>query len=956
MIGPSDLLKNHEGTAAPSLPRPVERESLSAHAARWIADHRLLLLSRYLFFWRRRLADRLIDRPDRARDAGNYAAAASLYRRALALDHRRADIRVQLAHMLKELTRFGEAEAAYRQALAQLPGDGDLHLQLGHLLKLLGRTKDAIAAYSSAHRLLRDSDAPAAELRALGAAPGDGASCAKTVASEEHIRNGDRLRDALRYAEAAEAYGSALTLAPTRSDIGIQHGNMLKDAGRLAEAESAYRSALAQAPQDGEIYLQLGHALKLQGKRSEALLAYRRAVEIQPSLEAAWRELFQAGCPQSQQHLFEAQAAQGGVEALLAMTEEVARLQGAVARLTKALPDLCAQMAFPLASYDRFRSVFDVPAPPPATDGRSFGIVMTVAGMALERLYAQLASISAQTYRNWQLAVVGTDAARRRAVARAAISDPRISWIEAAEDEASCVAERRVALALTADWIVLPATGALLHSQALAWFAAIVGQGAAKAFVTDEERASEEGGISRRSAPQLRQVVDYDTLLEANPFGETVVVERAAYAAIAGDLVTGSLSAARSSLLLNLAYRGTVGHIPLPLVAGDAEDGIDADPVADAIPTEAGQDRQNPGKLSAAHQAAVRAHLATAGFGDRVIVGSPVAAKLPLSISWQPRDPHQTVEVIIPTRDNAGDLRDFVDTLRDRAAVPDALRVLIVDNGSRHAETARILAELEARNWVRIVTIDEPFNWSRLNNRAAELSDAPLLVFANDDMLMLSDGWDRHLRGLLDRPELGAVGARLLYPDGSVQHAGILFDWQGLAIHDGVYEPGSEPGPCRRWQVTRAVSAVDGAFLAIRREAFRASGGFDANGLPEAHSDIDMALRLRARGLKILWTPRITLRHYESKTRGLDHLDPEKAARGQAERQVLTQRWGGALRVEPSVNPVWHAATLPFRLIAAPPSSRLWRHIKLCASANPWLPQRPPQQETGVSEDHRSRC
>jgi GT2 family glycosyltransferase len=281
------------------------------------------------------------------------------------------------------------------------------------------------------------------------------------------------------------------------------------------------------------------------------------------------------------------------------------------------------------------------------------------------------------------------------------------------------------------------------------------------------------------------------------------------------------------------------------------------------------------------------------------------------------------------------------------------LQVLIIDNGSREIESARILDQLRAQEGVQVVAIDEPFNWSRLNNHAVELNDAPLLVFANDDMLMLSDGWDRHLRGLLDRPEVGAVGVRLLYPDDSVQHAGILFDCQGFAIHDGVQESAWEPGPCRRWQVTRAVSAVDGAFLAIRREVFRANGGFDANGFPEAHSDIDLALRLRARRLKILWTPSITLRHFESKTRGLDHLDREKAARGRAERRVLTQRWGAALQVEPSLNPHWHRASQPFHLIAPPSQSRLWRHIELCASADPWRPDRGSEEDTGRVGDNR---
>src|SRR5262249_18723464 len=156
----------------------------------------------------------------------------------------------------------------------------------------------------------------------------------------------------------------------------------------------------------------------------------------------------------------------------------------------------------------------------------------------------------------------------------------------------------------------------------------------------------------------------------------------------------------------------------------------------------------------------------------------------------------------------------------EHAERPEALHVMIVDNGSRDRATLRILKTLAAEPWARVERIDESFNWSRLNNRAVDLSDEPLIVFANDDMVMLSDNWDRQLRGLLARPEVGAVGARLLYPDGTVQHAGILFDWQGLAIHDGLYEPHANAGPCGRWHVPRAVSAVDGAFLALRRETF----------------------------------------------------------------------------------------------------------------------------------------
>ncbi len=742
--------------------------------------------------WRRILARRFARRADRARDAHRFAKAATLYRQALWFDHGRVDLRVQLGHMLKELTRFGEAEAAYRQAASQSPADGDIQLQLGHLLKLLGRRDEAVTAYSEAHRLLRDrnTDVAAAELRGFGASPE--LNWANSIAGEKLVQEGDRLRDARHYAEAADAYGNALKLIPGRSDIRIQHGNMLKDAGRLADAEAVYRAALGEAPENADLHLQLGHLLKIQGRRNEALQAYGRAAELQPSLDAADTELFHAGYAPSQQEFFGRQMALGGVEALLAISNEVTRLQQAVARLAQALPDVSAQAAFPIAAYGRFREIFDVPTPPAVVEHRRYDIVLAADGVALETLYAQLTSLDRQTYRNWQLCVVGRDTAHRRIVERAAVSDPRITWIEVDARETPAATERRVALATAADspaanstaadWLILPEKGALWHRHALAWLAAVADQVAAGAFVTDSEQIADSSGPARRLAPQLRQTVDYDTLLEANPFGETVVVSRPVYAAIAGACLTeGSLTAARSSLLLGLAHRGTVGHIPLPLVAIRQEEArsYDAPESSGPIP------QPEP---AAQHRMAVAAHLAAVGLAARIQLGLPARPTSPLSVRWQPSDPQLPVQVIIPTRDNALDLRNFVQSLHERAAMSGSLHVLIVDNGGHDPDASRILTELAGRERVQVVRVDEPFNWSRLNNHAVSLTTAPLLVFANDDMVMLSDGWDGMLRGLLERDEVGAVGARLVYADDTMQHAGILLGWPTVDVHDGRYK------------------------------------------------------------------------------------------------------------------------------------------------------------------------
>lgn len=187
---------------------------------------------------------------------------------------------------------------------------------------------------------------------------------AKTADCQAQIREGNRLRDSRQYAAAAEAYAAALTLAPERTDIRVQYANMLKDAGRPAEAEAVYRQALTEAPADSDTHLQLGHALKLQGRHNEAVAAYRRAATLRPDNTEALRELFFAGSFDDQHQLFERRLAAGGIEAIMALGEEIARLQEALRRFADKLPEVQAEAAVPLAGYDRFRRLYDVPPAP----------------------------------------------------------------------------------------------------------------------------------------------------------------------------------------------------------------------------------------------------------------------------------------------------------------------------------------------------------------------------------------------------------------------------------------------------------------------------------------------------------------------------------------------------------------------------------------------------------------
>lgn len=709
----------------------------------------------------------------------------------------------------------------------------------------------------------------------------------------------DALRDSGACTEAAERYTEALALAPARTDIKVQLGNMLKDSGEIEKAERTYLEALAEDPGNADIHLQVGHLRKLTGRRAAALACYRKALELDPLLAGAKLELAAAGETGAQLALFDQQMRHGGVDALLTIRARLDEIAAQIAEMRASLPDAQASVAFPLEAYGELRRMFDVPAPRTPKVTTRIAIVLLADREPLERLHSQISRIGEQDHGFWSLSVIGADPDRRAVVERAAAGDSRIRWISALAGEGLAAAEVRAGIEAGADWVLLLAAGAELHRHALPWIAAVAVRTGVECVFSDEESGAPDDftGDLRLTA---RHIVDRDSILEANVYGETIAVAAATLRNLAGVGEAGTVAEARARLFLALIEKHRVAHIPLPLVRT---------PPAPPL---------KPQVRDVAHAATVKAHLGDTG-----------------------------IAVIIPSKDNLKDLEPFVRSLKSLARHPTALEILIMNNGRPMAENP-LLEKLTAQDGVSVIDIAEPFNWSRFNNLAAKATRSPLLLFANDDMLMLSQDWDDVLRSFLEREDVGALGARLLYPDDTIQHAGILFDWRGSVIHDGLHRPADQGGPAQRWRLTRAVSAVTGAFLATRRADFEAVGGFDETHLPVSYSDIDFALKQRARGRRIVWTPMVSLYHYESKTRGLDHLDSAKTARNAAERRVIEERWPGVMRIEPSLNPFWHQASLPHRLLSFPSPSLTWAYIDRGASANPWAVD---NGERGVPSD-----
>ncbi|NJO23335.1 MAG: glycosyltransferase [Sphingomonadales bacterium] len=232
-----------------------------------------------------------------------------------------------------------------------------------------------------------------------------------------------------------------------------------------------------------------------------------------------------------------------------------------------------------------------------------------------------------------------------------------------------------------------------------------------------------------------------------------------------------------------------------------------------------------------------------------------------------------------------------------------ALEVLIADNDSRDRRTRAYLDAVVRDRRVRAVPCPGSFNFAAINNRAAALARGSVLGFINNDIEVMAPDWLKEMVGHALRPDVGAVGAKLLYPSGLVQHAGVIVGLDGFAGHAHRFYPAGHPGYMGRLMCTQMFSAVTAACLMMRRDMFKEVGGFDEATFPVAYNDVDLCLRLGRRGLKTVWTPYAVLRHKETATRERDY-SPARLAQYQRESAAFRARWGHVIAHDPHYHPL----------------------------------------------------
>lgn len=271
-------------------------------------------------------------------------------------------------------------------------------------------------------------------------------------------------------------------------------------------------------------------------------------------------------------------------------------------------------------------------------------------------------------------------------------------------------------------------------------------------------------------------------------------------------------------------------------------------------------------------------------------------------VMWPVPTPQPLVSLLVPTRDGVEILKPCVDAILERTDYRH-FELLILDNQSSCSRTLAYMAEVEKRDSrVKVLRWNHDFNYSAINNFGAKHSKGDIIGLINNDVEPIDGEWLTEMVSQASRPEVGCVGAKLYYPNGTIQHGGVVLGVGGVAGHAHRFFQHNEEGYAGRLQLVQNLTAVTAACLLLRREVFEKVGGLNEPDLAVAYNDVDLCLKVHELGLRNLWTPYAELYHHESISRGADDT-PKKRARALKEARYMRKQWGPLLDKDPAYNP-----------------------------------------------------
>lgn len=541
--------------------------------------------------------------------------------------------------------------------------------------------------------------------------------------------------------------------------------------------------------------------------------------------------------------------------------------------------------------------------------GPSMGLVLLpdTAGEAF--LDQTLSALRGQIWTTWELfaplPAFGPQA--RDTLARHASEDPRIRLLHAAGPAEALSAAQALA---TGAFLGFLRAGDELPEQALACAAlGLADAPGALLLYADEDGIDAQG---RRYAPWFKPDRNPELMLAQDMFSGLCLLNAEALrrAGGPGESLGPLLAYDLAWRVIDQAQAGAQAVLHLPRVLCHRRRLVES--------------KEDEGGTALRLRAA-QAVLDREGQGAKALPAPGLPAELGAVRALYPRPaPDCLASILIPTRDRADLLALCLGSILEKT-VHKGYEIIVIDNGSVEDATFRLFDEMAAKG-VRIVKDPLPFNYSRVNNKGAAEARGQFLCLMNNDIEVLCGDWLGEMLSHAQRPGVGCVGARLWYPDGTLQHGGILRGVCGFAGHAHLGLNAGEPGYFGRAALSQELSAVTAACLVLRREIFDQVGGLD-EALPESYNDVDLCLRVRAAGYRNVWTPYAELRHYESASRR-NRVVADPTAMSEQERRttrIVRSRWG-VLAEDPAYNPnltrlncsfglAWPPRTPPLKLL-----------------------------------------
>lgn len=513
-------------------------------------------------------------------------------------------------------------------------------------------------------------------------------------------------------------------------------------------------------------------------------------------------------------------------------------------------------------------------------------IVMPTYNTPTEWLAQALASLEAQLYGNWELCVVddsSTDSRTRRFLAD--IQQPRIKVRFLKRRKRIAGATNEAMSFATGDYIGFLDHDDVLTEDALFEMVKAINSEDPDLMYSDEDFIGQDGTLFN---PHFKPDFSPELLLSHNYITHFLLCKRELVAKV-GSMNSDYDGAQDYDFVLRATEgAGKIWHVPKVLYhwrQSESSTSLDEEVKPKALVN------AQRAIESALERRRITAEVLPLSAKHFFRVKRPVPAQRPL------------VTIIIPFKDGVELLRACLDSVLQRTIYKE-LEIIGISNNSERPETFAYMKEMEAADRrIHFHELNTPFNFSKLCNRGAALARGEHIVLMNNDVEIISWDWVENMLEHSMRPEVGAVGGKLLYEDDTVQHAGIVVGISGYAGHGHKHFPANHHGYFNRLQIVNNVSAVTAAWMMVKKEVYEDIGGFDEHHLQVACNDVDFCLRLREQGLWNIYTPFAQAYHYESKTRGYEQT-PEQVTRFEREKKTFRTRHAAVLsQGDPFYNP-----------------------------------------------------